>query len=634
MLSSGAEVFERAFLDGLRPDPLLLVSEWADRHRRLSQKGSPEPGQWRTSRTPYLREIMDCLSPSSPVQEVVFKAGAQLGKTEGGCCWIGYIIDYAPGPAMMVQPTVDLAKRWSRQRFDPMVYETPRLSSKVADPKSRDSGNTMLSKEFPGGILIMTGANSAVGLRSMPVRYLFLDEIDGYPQDIDEEGDPVELAVARTRTFGRRKILKTSTPTIAGRSRIEASYQDSDQCHYHVPCPHCGELQWLKWRQLQWPKGEPEKAYYVCEHCGAVIEEHHKTWMMAEENGARWIADNPGHRGGKVRGFELSSLYSPLGWFSWGDAARQWVAAQGNATKLRVFVNTVLGETWKDRGEAPDWQRLYRRRRDYPRNVVQPGGLVLTAGVDVQKDRLEAEIVAWGRGLRSWSVDYRVFPGDTAGDEPWQQLARMLDEEWQHELGGTLRLGMLAVDAGYNTQRVFAWCRGQPVHRVVPVMGRSSVQAVVGQPRAADVRRSGRRVANGVKWWPVGTDVVKTELYGWLRQELDPENPEEIPDGYCEFPEYEPEYFKMLTAEQLVPRQARGGYLKYEWEKTRDRNEALDCRAYARAAAAIIGVDRYRDEEWDRLEAELVAAGPASAQQHAGPAVPKPRVMAAADPYL
>ena len=196
MLSSGAEVFERAFLDGLRPDPLLLVSEWADRHRRLSQNGSPEPGQWRTSRTPYLREIMDCLSPSSPVQEVVFKAGAQLGKTEGGCCWIGYIIDYAPGPAMMVQPTVDLAKRWSRQRFDPMVYETPRLSSKVADPKSRDSGNTMLSKEFPGGILIMTGANSAVGLRSMPVRYLFLDEIDGYPQDIDEEGDPVELAVA------------------------------------------------------------------------------------------------------------------------------------------------------------------------------------------------------------------------------------------------------------------------------------------------------------------------------------------------------------------------------------------------------------------------------------------------------
>ena len=228
---------ERAWRDGLTPDPLLTVSEWADRYRVLSQRASSEPGRWRTERTPYLKEIMDCLSPSSPFQRVVFMKGAQVGATESGNCWIGYVIHQAPGPMMAVAPTVELAKRNSKQRLDPLIEESEVLRERVKERRSRDSGNTVLSKEFPGGVLILTGANSAVGLRSMPARYLFLDEVDGYPGDVEGEGDPILLAERRSATFQRRKILLVSTPKTKGLSRIEREYGQSDQRRYFVPVP-------------------------------------------------------------------------------------------------------------------------------------------------------------------------------------------------------------------------------------------------------------------------------------------------------------------------------------------------------------------------------------------------------------
>src|SRR6202166_3009958 len=248
------EIYLHAAAEGARPDPLLTVSEWSDRYRTLSQRASAEPGPWRTDRTPYLREIMDCLSPSSPIERVVFMKGAQIGGTEVGNNWIGYIIHQSPGPLMAVQPTVEMAKRNSKQRIDPLIEESNVLRKLVRDPRSRDSGNTVLAKEFPGGVLVMTGANSAVGLRSMAARYLFLDEVDGYPGDVEGEGDPVNLALARTRTFARRKIFLASTPKITGLSRIEAAFEASDQRHYFVPCPFCQEFQTLKLAQVRWPK--------------------------------------------------------------------------------------------------------------------------------------------------------------------------------------------------------------------------------------------------------------------------------------------------------------------------------------------------------------------------------------------
>ena len=350
----GASDLLRAWTGGLTPDPALTVSAWADQHRILSPRGASEAGPWRTSRTPYLQELMDALSPRHPAQRVVFMKGSQLGASESGCNWIGYVIHHAPGPMLAVQPSVELAKRFSQQRIDPLIEESTSLRAKVAPARSRDSGNTVLSKEFPGGILVMTGANSAVGLRSMPVRYLFLDEVDAYPPSADDEGDPVTLAEARTRTFSwRRKVFLASTPTIKGLSRIEREYEASDQRRFFVPCPHCGHPQHLMFERLRWDKGQPETAAYVCEHCERPIAEHHKTQMlsMGEWRPTATPVDP------LAIGFHLSSLYSPVGWLSWERIAREWEACQSSDEARRSFVNTVLGETWAETGEAPDWQR-------------------------------------------------------------------------------------------------------------------------------------------------------------------------------------------------------------------------------------------------------------------------------------
>ncbi|MEO5376103.1 MAG: phage terminase large subunit family protein, partial [Alphaproteobacteria bacterium] len=397
----GAEDLERTWRDGMKPDPLLSVSEWADRYRVLSSKSSSEPGRWRTARTPYLKEIMDCLSPSSPVRRVVFMKGAQVGGSECGNNFLGYIIHQSPGPVMAVSPTVELAKRSSKQRIDPLIEESEVLRGLVKERRSRDSGNTVLAKEFTGGVLVMTGANSAVGLRSMPARYLFLDEVDGYPGDVEGEGDPIMLAERRSATFQRRKMLLVSTPKTKGLSRIEREFAASDQRYFFVPCPHCGGKQVLTFDRLRWPEGRPRDAVFVCAHCEAEIQEHHKTDMLA---GGEWRATAPGaHVVPEARlrrdaaGFHLSSLYSPVGWYSWGDAAESFEAAKKDHDLMKGFVNTVLGLPFEEEADAPEWQRLYDRREDYPIGTVPWGGLLLSAGVDVQKDRIEVEVVAWGR---------------------------------------------------------------------------------------------------------------------------------------------------------------------------------------------------------------------------------------------
>lgn len=597
---AAARVFNRAFWEGMKPDELLTVSEWADRYRFLPQKAAAEPGLWRTSRTPYLKEIMDCLSPLSPWERIPFMKGAQIGATESGNNWLGYIIDWCPAPTLAVQPTEALAKRNSKQRIAPLIEETPRLRAKVKESRSRDSGNTVLEKDFPGGRLVMTGANSAVGLRSMPVRFLFLDEVDGYPGDVDGEGDPIALAEARTRTFPRRKIYIVSTPTFEGRSKIKAEYDKSDKRRYYVPCPMCKGYQHLQWSQVKWPKGEPHKAVYMCQYCQKPIEEFHKTKMLAA---GEWRAEAPGASGGKIAGFHLNSLYSPLGWYSWKDAAADWEKAQDQPDRLRGFINTVLGETWAERGDAPEWKRLYDRRELYPLNHIPMGGLFLTAGVDVQKDRLEIEIVAWGRDKQSWSVDYRVIPGDTASEIPWKELDNILNTEWPHDSGITMPVKMLAVDSGYNTQHVYNWARTHPINRVIAVKGIDSASILLGQPSAVDVTIRGRKIKRGFRVWPVGVGIAKSELYTWLRIET-PSEGQSAPSGYCHIPQYGEEYFKQLTAEQLVTRVVRG-YKKYEWVKTRDRNEALDTRVYARAAAAAVGLDRFNKDQWDALAGEI-----------------------------
>lgn len=617
-------VFGEAFRDGLRPVRRLTVTEWADRYRRLSPKASDESGPYRSSRTPYAREPMDCLGASSPVERVVWQAGAQLGKTESGYNWLGYIIDHNPGPTMMVQPTLDDAKKHSTQRLDPMIQECPVLAAKVSDKRSRDSSNSRFLKEFPGGVFVLTGSNSASGLRSMPMRNLFLDEVDMYPPDVEGQGDPVELALARTRNFNGRKLLMVSTPTIEGRSRIAAAYEETDRRVYLVPCPFCQHHQRLDWSRFKWDKDEageplPDTVRMMCESCGEGIEEHHKGRMLA---GGFWLARNP-DADPKVRGYHLSSLYSPPGWLSWADIVRLWIAAQGNRLKLKTFVNTVLAETWKEKGEAPEWERLHERREQYPVGTVPKGGLVLTAGVDVQADRLELEVVAWGRGLESWSVSYVVLPGKVTEPAVWADLDRELSRTFTHENGAQLAIRAMAVDTGFETQHVYRWVRRQVVGRVFAIKGTDDQGALVLHAKAVEVKLDGKRVQRGLRVWSIGGPVAKHELYAWLRLPKPTEAGDPHPPGYCHFPEYGPEFFRQLTAEEVVVHVNKRGYREFSWEKKRERNEALDCRVYARAAAAILGMDRFPNAHWDALEANLGASTGAPHQPQ--PRKPKPK---------
>jgi len=633
----GALEIERAWREGLRPDPRLTVSEWAERYRMLSTKESAEPGRWRNARTPYLREIMDCLSPASPVERVVLMKGAQVGGTELGLNWVGYAIHHAPGPMMIVWPTTEMAQRNSKHRIDPLIEESPVLKDIIAPPRSRDSGNTVLMKEFRGGVLVMTGANSAVGLRSMPVRYLFLDEVDAYPLDVDGEGDAIHLAEARTRTFARRKILLVSTPTISGASIIEREYEASDQRRYFVPCPHCGHRQWLRFERLRWERGQPETAAYLCEECEAPIAEHHKPRML--ELG-EWMALGSG----TSAGFHLSSLYSP--WRKWREIAASWEKAAMSESRsvatIKAFKNSELGEAWVEEGEAPDWQRLLERREDYPIGSVPVRGLLITAGADVQKDRIEVSVWAFGRGKTSWLIEHRVLMGDTARDDVWQRLEGLLNETWTRSRGSKtvqMPLARLAIDTGFATQEAYAFVRACRDPRVMAVKGVARGAALIGTPTAVDVTHAGKKLRRGIKVYSVAVGIAKLELYNNLRKqveiEVDEDDPEieimSYPHGYVHLPKVDAEYLQQLCAEQLVTRHDRNGYPVREWQKMRERNEALDCYVYARAAASAAGLDRFEERHWRELERQVGLSPPGDpdpqieqpteATQHGGLAV-------------
>jgi len=618
-LLDASDLVRGVLAEFLAPPPLTTVTEWAERNRVLSAKDSSEPGPYRAARTPYAREPMDCLSQTSAVEEVVLMWGAQTSKTTIGSNWLGYLVDTNPGPVMIVQPTIDMAKRYSRQRLSPMIEESPALRRKVTENRSRDDANTTLLKEFAGGFMAVAGANSAAGLRSMPVRDLFLDEIDGYPLDVDGEGDPIKLAEARQTTFARRKRLKTSTPTTAGMSRIEGAYAASDRCLYHVPCPHCGELQALEWgadaeHGLKWDKdsdGAPirETVRYVCRHNGCEIREHHKPALLA---GGAWVPQTPGAQGGRVRGFQLSSLYSPLGWLSWAELADEWTRAKdaarnGDVSLLRVFINTRLAETFEEQGDKADEHALRRRAEDIPLRTVMWGCLVMTMGVDVQGDRLEAYAWAWGRGMERQLVDRQVIYGDpaiaeTQAGSPWAALTEYRRTPILHASGRPVPILACMIDSGgHHTQAVYAYARAHQHAGVHAVKGSSQQgKTVLGKPTDQDLTWRGEKHRRGVKLWPVGTDTAKAEIYGRLRIA-------QPGAGFVHLSKHLPgEVFEQLTAERLVTRYVKG-HARLEWVKPPGRrNEALDCAVYALAGAHKCGIDRWKEGDWQKWEARVL----------------------------
>ena len=592
---------------GLRPEPLQTVSEWADANRLLDGKSSAEPGRWRTARTPYLRAIMDDLSPWSPVERVVFMKGSQVGGTEVGFNFLGAMIDGFPGPSMYVGPTIELAKHTAKTRLDPMVALVPSLRAKVASPRERDGGSTVQEKAFPGGFLLLTGGNSAAGLRSTPIAYLVLDEVDSYPGDLDGEGDPVALAIRRTETFRRRKIFTLSTPTVAGASRIEAEYEASDKRQFLLACPDCGHRQALEWSHVVWTDigVAPADACYRCAGCEVPIPHSAKADMLA---GGVWQPTQEGPPG--VHGYHLPGLYSP--WVSWGEAALEYIKSKGSPTQRKTFHNTYLGLPFSESEDEPDWKRLYERCEDYEHGKVPHGGLVLTCGCDVQKDRIECEIVAWGRGWQSWSVDYRVLEGSPALPSVWAKLDGLLGRSFLHAAGGELPIARLAIDTGgHFTSEVYGWCSRHDSARIMAIKGVDGINTPLAAPTYIDVARNGRRLRRGAQLWPVSVSLIKSQLYARLRLDR-PDEGEPYPDGYCHFPKYSEEHFRQLTAERLTLIKTRGGGRRRGWEPTRERNERLDCRIYAVAAAYAEGLGRWTEDDW-KLAEEMAGQRRASA---------------------
>lgn len=578
--------------ESLKAPPLLTVAEWAAQNFYLDDTTSAEPGLYDPTRTPYVVEPMECLSVGSPIQRVILKWGSQTGKSTVGNAWIGYVIANSPGPMLVVQPRTQDALDYSRLRIEPMITASPQLDAKIGSKLKRDGGNTLLTKTFPGGVLLVTGANSAAGLKSRPVRYLFLDEVDEYPLDVEGQGDPVGLAIRRTNTFGpRRKVLETSTPTIAGRSRVDLDFEQTDKRHFHVPCPHCGTRQELVFERLKWPKHEPHRAHYVCANCEKAFEEVTKREWLPE---GQWV---PHGEPGLVAGFHLPSWYSPLGWLSWAEIATEWVEAQGDDQALKQFVNTVMAETWESRGDAPPWQTLFDRREDFARMECPPGVVFLTAGVDVQKDRLEAYVWGWGYRKESWLVDHIIYWGDPWNPETWHGLTELLHQGFDGPNGDELHIGGMAVDTGFAQEPVIAWARSVADPRVMLVKGDhwKNWKVMLGSPSKSDVTLRGRRT--GLLLWPVGGALIKAETYGFIRQDP-PEDGQPYPPGWIHLPRWvDQEICKQITAEDLVETTDTKGFTKREFVKHRHRNEGLDCRVYARAVAERMGLSRMKLEE-------------------------------------
>lgn len=625
-----------------RPPPKLTLSQWADRYAVLSKESSAEAGRWRT--IPYQRGMLDAMTDRHYERVTVMKS-ARVGYTKCLNHLTGYHVHYDPCPIMHVQPTVGDAERYSRSELAPMIRDTPVLTPLFPEPGRRESGNTILRKQFPGGEIILVGAESARGFRGATIRVLQMDEIDGYAKTgAGDEGDQIRLAIMRTDTFWNRKLIFGSTPTLEATSRIKRMFELGDQRRYFVPCPECKKPQVLEWENLRWPKNEPDKAAFMCVHCGVLIEYRWQRWMVEEadrlqregEPGYGWVPTNPNPEP-RHASFHIWAAYSYSPNATWAQLAREWLACHKNNLERVAFVNTVLGLPFKGDGDAPEWQRLYERRLPYKIGTVPEGGVLLVAGVDVQQGRLEVEIVAYGPRLQSWSVDYRVLAGDTSQldgpDSPYRKLDDLLNETFPHAAGGPgLQIRRLAIDSGYQTNTVYQWVRRHPLTRVMAVDGRDSYQMIVGAPKSVEVTVQGKRKGRSVRLWPVGTSLVKTELYGWLKQvKTEASSGDDIPYGYCNFPEYPEEYFKGLTAEEIVPRLVRG-FRRYQWEKVYPRNEPLDCRVYARAAAFLEGADRWDSDQWRRLEAEL-GIGKAEAKP-AERLVVQRKITRAKDPFL
>ena len=549
----------------IRPPPHLTISQWANKFRFLSTESSSEAGKFETSRAMFQAEIMDSINDPA-IQEVVVMSCSQIGKTEILLNAIGYYISYAPSPILMVQPTLEMARAWSQDRLAPMIRDSNILQNRVADAKGKDAGNTVLHKIFDGGHITACGANSPASLASRPIKIVLCDEIDRYPPTAGTEGDPVALAKRRSATFWDSKLVLTSTPTVKGASAIEAAYERSDQRKFYVPCHKCRKLQVLKWANVKWKKNEPDTVRYICEHCNKAWTDFQRITNISK---GKWKATEKFN--GRA-GFALNGLYSV--WVTMEEAVREFLMAKKMPETLRVFVNTYLGESWEDEGERIDELGIFERREDYQ---IHNNIILLTAGVDIQDDRIEVEVMGWGLEEETWSIDYHIIFGDPSANNIWQELDMILTKTYELPNKTKLKIVSTCIDSGHHTNMVYKFCKPRYARRVFAVKG------IGGEGKAIASRPTKNNIAK-VPLFSIGVDTAKELIYSRLR----------IKDhgaGYCHFPiRYNEEYFRQLTAEKVITKY-RKGFKKREWVLMRPRNEALDCRVYAVSAFILLNAD-------------------------------------------
>jgi phage terminase large subunit GpA-like protein len=578
----------------LRPPPRLRMSEWADQFYYISAENSAEPGKWKC--IPYQVGMLDAMGDPT-VERVWVQKSARIGYTLMMGAVIGYHMHYDPCPILVIQPTIDDAKGYSKENIIPLIRDVPVLneimdSTFEEESDGRSNANTILHKAFPGGILSLAGANSGTGLRRVSRRVVNLDEVDAYPKSAGADGDPVKLGMKRAEYYWNRKLLGGSTPLIKDLSRIEELYEEGDQQKYYVPCPHCGHMDYLVFSKrdsgghwLKFSKEFPEDAHFVCSKCDEAIEHKHKRSMIEKGQWRRTAPEKFTMSGRKIVSFHIWAAYSYSPNSTWADIAAEFLSAKDKPEELKTFVNTMLGETWEETGEAPDWEKLYKRRSLYKAGTVPEGVRFLTCGIDVQKDRVVYEVVGWGKNKQSWSIDIGVIEFDTSNQAEWSAVDELLTRTFPDANGNQHPIAKTAIDSGYNTTEVYAFQRRWR-GRVISTKGQQKQRVVIESPRATDLKQNGKKKRRGAKVWNVGVDVVKAELYGWLRMERT-----DAP-GYCWFPEYGEEYFKQLTAEQRKPVKNAKGFTVLEWHKLADReNHWLDARVYARAAASLLGFD-------------------------------------------
>ena len=580
------------------PRRALTVSQWADDHRILSGKQASERGRWRTARNPILREIMDACSAGSRVRDLVVMKSSQVGVTEAVVNLLGYTLDHAPCPAMVLLPTLETRDSWKVQKLNPLLQETDVVRQLLGGVRARDAANRQDLIDFPGGVLFLAGGNSPNSYAQKSVRILILDDLDRFPEEVGEEGDIITLAEGRTKAFPRALRMYVSTPTVSG-GLIDRQYQKSDQRRFHVACPHCGERQPLEWggkdvpHGMKWtllPDASLANVRYVCRECGAEIGEHHKPAMLA---GGVWIARHPERA---MRGYHISALYAPIGLGpSWSDLVRGWLAAQDNTATLRAWINTNLGEPWTERGEEVDPLAIMTRLEGYDTEAAS--ARVRSVGIDVQKDRIEVSVYEFGVGEEAWAIDHVIVAGDTAGVEPWAELASEL-EAIGPDCG--------AIDSGYNTDQVLAFGARRPwlfVCKGIEGRGKTLVEADDDRKRRLRKRRK-----KGFSPFLVSDEAAKALITQRLK--LEPGAEGQPRAGYLHFPANEPafddEFFAQLTSNRLVEKTHRGRLIR-EWVQTRVRNEAYDCWKYALAGFRLSKIDPARKAAQAARAADLPA---------------------------